>query len=79
MKPESSLRCPQQPTSYLYPEPDESNPHSPTISFKPQFDTRELESRFKNSPISSDFPTMNFHSISYRTHTICPTPLALLN
>jgi hypothetical protein len=34
MKPESSLPCPQQPTSYLYPEPDESNQHPPSILFQ---------------------------------------------
>lgn len=34
MKPESSLPCPQQSTSYLYPELDEFNPHPPSILFQ---------------------------------------------
>jgi hypothetical protein len=30
MEPEGSLQCSQEPDTFPYPEPDESNPHPPT-------------------------------------------------
>jgi hypothetical protein len=32
MKPEGSLRCSQEPSGGLYPEPDQSNPYYPILS-----------------------------------------------
>jgi len=31
MEPEGSLQCPQHPTTGLYPKPDVSSPHLPTL------------------------------------------------
>jgi hypothetical protein len=39
MKPKSSLLCPQEPTTDICHEPDESSPHSPTLFFENHFIT----------------------------------------
>jgi len=81
MELEGSLPCSQQPITELYPEPDESSPHLPTLpSYIHPNIILTSTSRSLESSLPFSFSDKNFVRVSHLSYAcFMPTLLILLH
>jgi hypothetical protein len=79
MEPERSAPCLQDPATGSYPEPDESNWHPKTISFKIYFNILPSTPRSLERSLSFRLSKKFVHTSHLPLYLICPAQTILLD